>query len=87
MNTGPLAPKADALTPSQLRISMVVKVFNCFDAMGRNINKQSQIFRATHFQQIHFFCNIFTRMENFIWQFLIFMGVGFTAQIWLKCKM
>jgi len=29
--------------PSQLRGSIVVKPFNCFDAMGRNVNKQSQI--------------------------------------------
>ena len=43
--------------------------------------------RATHFQQILFFCNIFTFMDDFIWQFLIFTGVGFTAQIWLKCEM
>ena len=26
---------------SQLRVSIVVKLFNCFDAMGRNINKQN----------------------------------------------
>ena len=29
--------------PSQLRLSIVVKLFNCFDAMGRNVNKQSRI--------------------------------------------
>jgi len=29
--------------PSQLRVSIVVKPFNCFDAMGRNVKKQSQI--------------------------------------------
>jgi len=29
--------------PSQLKVSIVVKPFNCFDAMGRNLNKQSQI--------------------------------------------
>jgi len=29
--------------PSQLSLSIVVKPFNCFDAMGRNVNKQSQI--------------------------------------------
>jgi len=29
--------------PSLLRESIVVKPFNCFDAMGRNVNKQSQI--------------------------------------------
>ena len=30
-------------TPSQLRVSIVFKLFNCFDAMGRNVNKQSRI--------------------------------------------
>jgi len=29
--------------PSQLTVSIVVKPFNCFNAMGRNVNKQSQI--------------------------------------------
>ena len=46
LNPGPLAPKADCVTtapPSQLRVSIVVKPFNCFDAMDRNVNKQSQI--------------------------------------------
>jgi len=26
---------------SQMRVSIVVKLFNCFDAIGRNVNKQS----------------------------------------------
>ena len=29
--------------PSELTVSIVVKPFNCFDAMGRNVNKQSQL--------------------------------------------
>jgi len=29
--------------PSQLNVSIVDKLFNCFDAMGRNVNKQSRI--------------------------------------------
>jgi len=29
-------------TPSQLRVSIVVKLFNCFDAMGQNVNKRSR---------------------------------------------
>jgi len=29
--------------PSQLRVSIVNKLFNCFDTMGRNVNKQSGI--------------------------------------------
>jgi len=29
--------------PSQLTVSIVDKLFNCFDAMGRNVNKQSRI--------------------------------------------
>jgi len=43
LNPAPLVPKADALPQSQLRVSIVVKLFNCFDAMGRNVNKQSRI--------------------------------------------
>ena len=31
------------------------------------------------FQQIYIFCIFFTCMNNYIWQFLIFTGVGFTA--------
>jgi len=30
-------------TLSQLRVAIVVKLFNCFDAMGWNVNKQSRI--------------------------------------------
>jgi len=29
--------------PSQRRVMIVVKLFNCFDAMGRNVYKQSRI--------------------------------------------
>ena len=29
--------------PSQVRVLIVVKHFNCFEAMGRNVNKQRQI--------------------------------------------
>jgi len=29
--------------PSQLKVSIVVTLFNRFDAMGRNVNKQSRI--------------------------------------------
>jgi len=29
--------------PSQLRVTIVVKLFNCFNAIGQNVNKQSQI--------------------------------------------
>jgi len=42
LKSGPLAPKADALPLSQLRISIVVMLLKCFDAIGRNVNKQSQ---------------------------------------------
>jgi len=28
---------------SQLKVSFVVRLFNCFDAMGRNVNEQSRI--------------------------------------------
>jgi len=41
LNPGPFAPQADA--SPQLRVTIVVKLFNCFDAMDRNLNKQSRI--------------------------------------------
>jgi len=37
LNLGPLVPKANALpllSLSQLRVTIVVKLVNCFDAMG-----------------------------------------------------
>jgi len=44
LNPGPLAPNADALpTPSQMRVTIAGKLFNCFDAMDQNVNKQSWI--------------------------------------------
>jgi len=30
-------------SPSQLRVAIVIKLLNCFEAMGQNVNKQSQI--------------------------------------------
>ena len=41
-NPGALTPKTDAL-PLHHRVTDVVKLFYCFDAMGRNVNKQSRI--------------------------------------------
>ena len=29
--------------PSQLKVKIVVRLFNCFDAMGRNVNKQTRL--------------------------------------------
>ena len=48
-------------------VNIKVKLLNCFTIKGQNINKQSQICRT------HFFCNMFTFMDNY-WQFLMFMG-------------
>ena len=44
MEPGTFAPIADALPlpPSQLRIWIVVKLLDCFDAIGRNSNKHSR---------------------------------------------
>jgi len=47
--------------------------------MGRNVNKQSQVCGPDIFNKYIFFCIIFTCMDNYIWQFLIFTGVGFAA--------
>jgi len=65
--------------PSQLRVTIVVKLFNCFDALGRNVNKHSRICGPHHFNKFIFFCNIFACMENYIWHFLVFTGVCFTS--------
>ena len=55
-----LHPKRCVTTapPSQLRVSIVVKLFKCFDAMGRNVNKQSRICGPHIFNKFIFFCNI-----------------------------
>ena len=37
--------------PSQLRVSIVVKLFNYFDAMDHNVNKQNRIFGPHIFNQ------------------------------------
>jgi len=44
LNPGPCAQNGCVTTspPSQLRISISVKLFICFDAIGRNVNKQSR---------------------------------------------
>jgi len=72
---------------SQIRVTIVIKLFNCFDAMGRNVNKQSRIGGPHIFNKFIFFCRIISCMDNHIWQFFIFAEVCFTAYIWLKCKM
>ena len=47
LNLGPHPPTSDALSttapPSQLRVTNVVKLLNCFVAMGQNVNKQNRI--------------------------------------------
>jgi len=77
LNPGSLAPKADAL-PLHHRVNGEYRLFRSYlnVSMGRNVNKQIEL-RARHFQ--HIFCHIFTCMNNYIWQFLIFTGLCFTA--------
>jgi len=41
--------------PNHLRVSIVIKPFNCFDAMGRNVNKQSQTFSTNTFFSVMFY--------------------------------
>jgi len=57
----------------------VVKLINSFEAMVRNVNKQNRIWGQHIFNKFIFFSNTFTCMDNYIWQFLIFTGVGFAA--------
>jgi len=66
------------VTSRQLKIWIKVKLFNYFNVMGRTINKQSQIC-GPHFQQSRLFCTILICMDNYFWQFFIFIGVVFTA--------
>ena len=40
--------------PSQLRVSIAVKLFNCLNAMGRNVNKQSRICGPHIFNELFF---------------------------------
>jgi len=56
---------------SQLKVSIVVKLFNCFNAMVRNINKKPK-----HFNKFIFSCYILTYTDTYIWLFLIFTGYG-----------
>jgi len=84
LNAGPLAPQSDVLLLRKLNLSIEVKLFNCFNIMDRNINKQSQMCGPQF--STFFFCFILTCTDNNIWQFLIFMGVVFTAKVWLKKK-
>ena len=52
--------------PSQLKVSIVVKPFYCFDAMVRNVNKQSQICGPDIFNKYIFFCIIFTCIKLYL---------------------
>jgi len=74
--------------PSRLRVTIVVKLFNLFDAIGRTVNKQRRIC-GPHIFNKFVFSVIFlhawiTILGSF--SYILFTGVGFTAQIWLKCK-
>jgi len=40
--------------PSQPRVLIINKLFNCFDAMGRNVNKQSRICGPDIFNKFNF---------------------------------
>jgi len=51
--------------------SIVVKLFNCFNPISRNVNKQSAMCGAHSFTKL--FCHIFTSMNNYIWQFFIYL--------------
>jgi len=57
---------------------MCFGLFNCFNTMGQNVNKQSRILWTTHFQQIYVFRCILTCMDNYIRQFVIFTEVDFS---------
>ena len=65
---------------SQMKISFVVKLFNCFNAMGRNVINKAEF--AVHvFSTNSFFLSYFNMhgYHNYIVQFLITTVVGVTA--------
>jgi len=49
--------------PSQLQLRSVVKLFNCFKAIGWNVNKESQIYGPRIFNKKNLY--IFTYMDNY----------------------
>jgi len=83
METGTSRTRNGCVTsapPSQLRVMIVVKLFDCFDAaVGRNINKRSRICGPPIVIKLIFSVILLTCMDNYIWQFLIYTGVGFTV--------
>ena len=50
------------------------------------INKAEFAGQFVFFNKFIFFWNILTSINNYICQFHTFTDVGFTASIWLKCK-
>jgi len=65
---------------SQLvRWSKVVKLFNHFNAMGRNASKQSRICVPHILNKFMFSVIFFTCVNNYIWQFVICTRLGFTT--------
>ena len=69
------------LSTSQLRVTIVVKLFNLLDAIGRTVNKQSRIC-GPHIFNKFVFSVIFlhawiTILGSF--SYIVFTGVGFTA--------
>ena len=79
LNPGRLTANADVipLHHRQLRVTIVVKLFNCFDAKCRNVTKQRPICGPHNFNI--FFWNILTCMDYCIWQVFILTGLAFTA--------
>jgi len=65
----------------QLNIPIEIKLLNCINAMGRNINQHSQSWGPYIFNKVFLFCYILTCMDNYISQFLKLRGVEFTAKV------
>jgi len=75
---------------SQLKVSIVVKLFYFFNAMGRNVNTLCRICVVHVVNKLLFFFCIILTCKDYISQFLIFTGVSFTAYIsymlHIRCK-
>ena len=76
LNPGCLAPKADAL-PLHHRVNWEERLQSTYLTVSTQLVNKAETTGHT-FSTNSFFCNMFTCMDNYIWQCLIFSGLCFT---------
>ena len=69
----------DLLHPKRMRFHCTTESTESSTQWGRNVKKNKAKCAVQTFSTNTFFWNIFTCMNNYIWQFLIFTGVGSAA--------